>query len=250
MILVKAMPNPSQKYGETVCCAGVTADGKWKRLYPIRFRQLTSKFNRWQWVDFKYRKPAGDPRVESCHVFVFEDKISLGDELKSDDEKARFLNPLICASTDEAAARGQSLTLIRPIWARFHYRKKPLAVIDAEREGYKRAARQTSLPDKDLDALDPVPYAFGFHFEDGGGRHSHRCGDWETSATFWKMTKSKGEAAALTHLSETYNEKYQSKGMVFAMGTAKARPKQWLLLGVIRLNELTDAQKSQTSFGF
>jgi hypothetical protein len=38
--------------------------------------------------------------------------------------------------------------------------------------------------------------------------------------------------------------------MVFAMGTVKARPKQWLLLGVIRVNELTETQKRQASFGF
>ena len=55
---------------------------------------------------------------------------------------------------------------------------------------------------------------------------------------------------ALNYLNEMYNEKYPSKGMVFAMGTVKARPKQWLLLGVIRLNELTDLQRQQASFDF
>ena len=33
-ILVKALPQPSKQYGETVCCAGVTAEGQWKRLFP------------------------------------------------------------------------------------------------------------------------------------------------------------------------------------------------------------------------
>jgi hypothetical protein len=47
VIIIKAMPNPSRKHGETVCCAGVTADGEWKRLYPIRFHQLRDKFSRW-----------------------------------------------------------------------------------------------------------------------------------------------------------------------------------------------------------
>jgi hypothetical protein len=247
-MLVKAMPNPSKKYGETVCCAGVTTDGKWKRLYPVRFRHLESQFNRWQWVDFKYRRPTGDTRAESCHVF--EDKITVGDKLNSDEEKAKFLNPLVSHSTGEAAMRGQSLTLIRPSKARFHYRKKPTELIESEREGYRQTARQASLLDDDISAIEPTPYAFGFSFEDAAGRHSHRCGDWETNAAFWKIRKSKGEPAALAHLLETYNEIYPSRGMVFAMGTVKARPKQWLLLGVIRLNELTESQKSQTSFGF
>jgi hypothetical protein len=77
------------------------------------------------------------------------------------------------------------------------------------------------------------------------GRHVNQCGDWETSAAFWKLTRSHGEAAALKHLAGTYNDLYPSKGMVFAMGTVKARPRQWLLLGVIRLNELNEEQKRQ-----
>jgi hypothetical protein len=51
VIVVKAVPQPSQRYGETVCCAGLTRQGEWRRLYPIRFRHLKDKaFSRWQWV--------------------------------------------------------------------------------------------------------------------------------------------------------------------------------------------------------
>ena len=37
-ILVKALPQPSKTHGETVCCAGVTVHGEWKRLFPVRYR--------------------------------------------------------------------------------------------------------------------------------------------------------------------------------------------------------------------
>jgi hypothetical protein len=247
-MLIKAMPNPSQKYGETVCCAGVTPDGMWKRLYPVRFRQMDTKFQRWDWVEFKYRRPRGDTRPESCHVF--EDTLRVDGKLNGDAPRARLLNPLISPSTEDAAARGLSLTLVRPSHAHFHYRKKAQAVVDAERLGYQRVSKQTSFLDEELDALEPTPYAFAFSFEDAAGKHINRCGDWETSATFWKLRKSHGEDVALRHLSETYNEKYPSKGMVFAMGTVKARPKQWLLLGVIRLNELPEFQQRQAAFDF
>ena len=36
VIIVKAVPQPSKRYGEMVCCAGVTRQGEWRRLYPIR----------------------------------------------------------------------------------------------------------------------------------------------------------------------------------------------------------------------
>lgn len=70
-ILVKALPQRSATHGETVCCAGVTADGQFKRLFPVRFRHLSddSSFGRWDWVEFKYQLPTSDKRAESCHVW-------------------------------------------------------------------------------------------------------------------------------------------------------------------------------------
>lgn len=43
LIVVKAAPNPSQTYGETVCVAALRIDPHkpgWIRLYPINFRAL------------------------------------------------------------------------------------------------------------------------------------------------------------------------------------------------------------------
>jgi hypothetical protein len=232
------MPNPSRKHGETVCCAGVTAEGEWKRLYPIRFRQLRDKFNRWDWVKFEYQPPKGDTRPESCRVY--EDRLEVEYPLDKR-ERASLLNPLVMPSTKEAAARGMSLTLIRPINPKFKFRRKSPALIAAEREGYRATIRQASLVDKELEPIEPVPYVFGFSYEDAVGKHTMQCNDWETSAAFWKLRKTYGEQGALDHLSKTYNEEYPRKGMVFAMGTVKARPKQWLLLGVIRMDEVRQA---------
>jgi hypothetical protein len=153
VVLVKAMPNPSKKYGETVCCAGVTAEGKWKRLYPIRFRHLQDKFKRWDWVRFEYRAPTGDTRPESCHVW--EDRLSVNGELPKK-ERLSLLDPLILPSTEDAARRGMSLTLIRPADAEFRYRRKSASDIDEEREGYRLAARQMSMLDRELEALEPT----------------------------------------------------------------------------------------------
>ncbi|WP_400766767.1 hypothetical protein [Methylosinus sporium] len=243
VVLVKATPNPSRKYGETVCCAGVTADGQWKRLYPVRFRHLQdNKFKRWDWVNFQFRPPTGDHRPESCHVF--EDRIEVDGSL-GERERVTLLSPLILPSTREATARGLSLTLIRPTKSKFKYRRKSPEIVATEREAYRYAARQMSLLDKELEAFEPLPYAFAFSYEDAYGKHTMQCGDWETSATFWRHRKMYGEQAALDHLSKTFNEEYPRKGMVFAMGTIRKRPSQWMLLGVIRLDELR-----QESFQF
>lgn len=105
-ILVKALPQPSKRYGETVCCAGITPEGHWKRLYPIRFRHLSgdSSFKRWDQVRFSYVKPRQDKREESCHVQ--EDSIAILGELAKK-ERARAFDPLVVPSVAEAARRGQ-----------------------------------------------------------------------------------------------------------------------------------------------
>jgi hypothetical protein len=55
-VVIKAQPHRSSKYFETVCCAGIGRDGKWRRQYPVPFRVLKDKqkFTRWDWIEYEY----------------------------------------------------------------------------------------------------------------------------------------------------------------------------------------------------
>ena len=70
LITVKAAPNPSEKYGETVCVAGYNMDIEapgWIRLYPINFRELTpcESFKKYDVVEVDAVPARQDPRSES-----------------------------------------------------------------------------------------------------------------------------------------------------------------------------------------
>ena len=70
LVTVKAAPNPSERYGETVCVAGLRLDldnPGWVRLYPINFRELEndSRFRKYDVVSVTARPNPGDPRAES-----------------------------------------------------------------------------------------------------------------------------------------------------------------------------------------
>lgn len=70
MITVKAAPNPSERYGETVCVAGIRLDlehAGWVRLYPVNFRELDDRasFSKYDVVSVQARPNHGDPRGES-----------------------------------------------------------------------------------------------------------------------------------------------------------------------------------------
>ncbi|GAH02492.1 unnamed protein product, partial [marine sediment metagenome] len=71
LITVKAYPNPSKTYGETVCCAGIDIDTpQWVRLYPIPFRDLdrSKKFKKYTVIKVRCWKAHDDHRVESYKV--------------------------------------------------------------------------------------------------------------------------------------------------------------------------------------
>lgn len=235
VILVKALPQPSKKYGETVCCAGITKDREWKRLFPVRFRHLSgeSSFGRWDWVDFEYGRPVTDTRAESCHVH--EESIVKRGTLPAG-ERSTLLEPIMAASTKLAAAAGQSLALIRPRNTRFYWKSKTSAEIAEEKESYRLAARQTSFFDKELAEIEPSPFDFRFKFEDDGGKHDCQNGDWEAHAMFWREAHRTNPAAALKWMDEIFNVDFPRRGMAFAMGNQAKRPQTWQLLGVIRLD--------------
>src|SRR5882724_3335556 len=69
LVTVKAYPSPSTKYEETVCCAGITEDRQWVRLYPVPYRDLPGQkqFQKYDIieVDCERREPHKDDRPES-----------------------------------------------------------------------------------------------------------------------------------------------------------------------------------------
>ncbi|WP_245416160.1 hypothetical protein [Microvirga sp. 17 mud 1-3] len=236
VVLVKALPQPSKTYGETVCCAGVTLDRQWKRLFPVRFRHLSGEasFKRWDWVKFDHHRPTKDKREESCHVH--EESLVVDGQL-SKAERTRLLVPMIMPSGKAAEESGKSLALIRPRNPKFYYKRRNAVEVEEAQEAYRHAARQTSMFDKELAELEPSPYEFRFKFEDDAGKHDYECGDWETHTMFWSGCNRHSEAETLKWMSQVYNEEYPTKGMAFAVGNMAKRPQTWQLLGVIRLND-------------
>lgn len=236
-MLVKAVPQVGARHGETVCCAGVTRDHQWRRLYPVRFRHLdeTNKFKRWQWLRYASRAPTNDRRTESRHVF--EDKLQPLNSMRQG-ERAEFLERLIMPSARHAADEGHSLTIVRPIDYRFSIRPMKQGEHDALCRSYQKSTAQGSLLDQELKAFVPPQCHFRLRFTDADGTHSHQCGDWETIAAFTKWKRKYGAEKAARYLSDKYNDEYRENGVVFALGTIQKRPRQWALLGIIRANKL------------
>jgi len=184
-----------------------------------------------------------DKRAESCAVE--EDSIRIAGEMPKK-ERARLLNRLIVPSVVEAAGRGQSLALIRPTATKLFCRAKSATQIAQERAAYATAARQGLLLDKELESIEPTPYVFKFRFEDGNHRHTYTNGDWEAHAMYYRgLQRGMSATEVLNWMDHTFNVEYPRLGMAFAVGNQAKRPQVWQLLGVLRLDELTDNEKAQ-----
>ena len=72
LITVKTYPTLSREYAELVCTAGVEESGKWRRVYPVQFRQLIDeqKYRKYQWIEADLEKSTNDTRPESYKFMV------------------------------------------------------------------------------------------------------------------------------------------------------------------------------------
>ncbi|QMU57922.1 MAG: hypothetical protein GKR98_06750 [Boseongicola sp.] len=210
----------------------MTADGNWKRLFPIRFRRLQGdqSFKRWDIVEFDYRKHASDHRPESCRVH--EESIHIVGRTKKSAEKASLVARALTPSEKYASAEDMSLALIRPKNVRFASKKRTDVELNKMRERFAAQSAQLSLIEEEIAAYEPCPYEFTMHYFDEDGPHRKTCSDWETSATFFNHRRKYGEEATLRHLEKTYCHDYVESGLYFAIGNMKKRPKTWQLLGI------------------
>lgn len=97
--------------------------------------------------------------------------------------------------------------------------------------------------DKPAPPLEPCPYEFKVRWVDlNGQEHNRTCDDWETSTAFLRRRERHGEQDGLLSLRQTYEEDYMARGMRLALGTHSRRNQQWLLVGILRVDDLAQSE--------
>lgn len=241
-ILVKAFPQPSQKHEETVCCAGITEDGRrLLRLYPIRYRRLPGEhqFTRFDLVEMRVSKALNDRRPESFRVDEASiRRIEPGDRLK-DRSKVRLWQPFIAPSLDvlhEANRLSeQSLGIVRPDPGSVRFMVRPAK--DADQADIQVAEQvrqvQNSLFEAPLQPLEPPEFVFSYRFTSEGKPHEHVIHDWEVQAAY-RSYKQRYQESALGRLKQEYGEAIPAQNLHFIMGTMAAHPRTFIVIGLLR----------------
>jgi hypothetical protein len=253
LILCKTYPSPSARYAETSCVAGMTASGKFIRLYPVPFRLVSDEqqFKKWQWITARLEKARDDHRPESHRVFV--------DTIECDAEplragkigwphRAEVLSKLPVFSDfaeveKTRAAGGGTLALLRParIVGLDITKTEHPEWTEQEKQKLLSLQQQTELFDeieegKQIRLLEKLPFDFHYRYEcDADSQtfsYRHKLVDWEIGALYRTVKRQHGEKWEEPFRAKLEQE-LPSKDLLFLLGTIHRFPNQWLLVSLI-----------------
>lgn len=238
LVTVKTYPQPSDKYHETVCTAGVCEDGSFIRIYPMPFRSLEDgyHFKKYQWITVDVEKNISDPRPESYKAYP--STLELGEHISSKkwDVRAHHIfkkhSPTTQCKLNELYGTKASLGIVKPKEVRdFTYEPDSPEWSPKQKEGM----RQLFL-DRPACTLEKIPWRFKYDFLCENPRcKGHYCTieDWEVFQLFRNMRQKYGESTALTMVKDTFLNKLCSpkKDVHFFVGMHN-RHRVWMIIGL------------------
>lgn len=252
-VLVKAYPQPSTTYEETVCVAGISESGEFVRLYPVRFRRLSreARFDRYDLIEVRGERPRTDHRPESFHVD--EDSIRVihrGAGMSAESKAKLWMNHVsasLPALREANEERNVSLGIVRPDPGTVKFTWEAASKADDEDKAIASALKyQTSLIEEPLDPLPEPEYAFYYSYESGGKKSRGQIHDWEVQAAY-SAYKRRYAAGALDKLREAYQVNMVRNNLHLFLGTMKAHPRVFIIVGLLRSSADFDAVGAQPS---
>lgn len=241
LITIKAPPNPSKKYQEANCCAGIDLDtGQWVRLYPIPFRLLdySKRFPKYSIVSVDCQRPTRDKRIESYKVD--QDSIKILGHLDTKNkwsERKKIVLPVLSPSfckISKDISTNKSLGLFKPADIEFDITKS----VHKNEKKLEAAYKQYYLFDKKLEPIEQIPFNFYYKFKchktPDCPAHILKIHDWEIVQSYrsWRYRYADQDI-----LLEKIKEKWldiagPEKDVYFYVGNMWQHPKQFMVLGV------------------
>ncbi|MFN8362021.1 MAG: hypothetical protein U0264_19105 [Candidatus Kapaibacterium sp.] len=244
LITVKAYPAISKKYGETVCTAGITEEGKWIRIYPIPFRQLDYKnrFHKYDWVELDLIKNSKDFRKESYRPANLQEIDTVG-HIETDGNtwllrreailhKAKIYNNLaVLIAEAKNKTICTSLAIFKPtkiisfIYERVtsEWDKNKLVALNSLKAQGNLFYNEDENDIQEFEVVNKVPYKFSFRFQDDAGIVSTlMIEDWEIGSLYWNVLKKHegNEILACEDVKKRYFDDFaKTKDYYFFLGT-------------------------------
>jgi hypothetical protein len=244
LVLVKAYPQPSAKYTESVCVAGLRVDGpklEWVRLYPVQFRLLQGgrQFGKYDIIRVRVRKPtSGDTRRESfTPIQETIEKLGHLESKRGWASRIPYIEQVRVESMCELQRRqqedGTSLGVFRPA----EFTKFEITPTSPDWDAGRQAAlgQGNLLCDSPKLPLEKIPFDFHYSFScDDASCNGHRMSmiDWELGQNY-RQTAGRPEDERLKLLMERWRDDVcgPMRDIHFFAGNIAKRQKTFVLLG-------------------
>jgi hypothetical protein len=264
LIAVKTYPTLSTKYEELVCTAGFLENGRWIRIYPIRFRQrpYAQQYKKYQWIEVDLVKNERDFRPESFRPVSHETPIHLLEDIPSDGAswhaRRKFVLGKVYYNLEELIAEAKnksiqtSLAVFKPTTI------KEFVVEEVERDWSKEklaSLQQLNLfsaaTDNNAEVVRKLPYKFSYRFEDNKGKSSHlMIEDWEIGALYWNLVAQHegNENRAIAGVRAKYFDDFaKTKDLHLFLGTTfefhlKNAPNPFVIIGTFHPKSITQTE--------
>jgi hypothetical protein len=249
LLTVKAYPEPSKKYGSSVCLAGITDSGEFIRLFPVPFDLFRSrKIPKYSWIevectrvnDYTGRKESHKVRRDApnCGITVVDDSLVRTEGGRTPwIERSRKVMPLRSESIEELQRKfGEDRTSLGIVKVNslldFHYRK-PLDEFERDVEEGRSTQIQRNLYGIDRSLLEVIPHNFYYRFKccQDCPEHDMSFEDWELFESFrsWRRNY-KDNDVLWTKLREKYLDWFRARDLHFFVGT-HSRWGNWMIVG-------------------
>lgn len=234
MLMVKTYPQPSKKYQNLVCSAGITDDGRWMRLYPVKFElfQGRESIHKYDILRLKVEKNGSDLRKESYKVIEILDR-STKDEADWS-ERERWINKVgIDMSMEDLQRRYHedftSLGIIRPMDIQKLISEKPVSEEDIQIS----KDIQMTLFNEPIRIVDEIMNKFQYVFScDGQYEHGIMCEDWELLEAYRKYWEIYEDPEIVWRkLNDRFFDWLLGRDLHFVMGTHSRFP-TWMIIGL------------------
>ncbi|MHA1679407.1 MAG: hypothetical protein ACTSUE_00210 [Promethearchaeota archaeon] len=250
-IIVKAYPEPSKKYGSSICTAGLVDDREWIRIYPIDlnyYLKHKATFKKWTLIeaDVKPRKEKlnrkESHKVNENSIVLVDNSLAGGSLIQKDWDRRnkillKKLSPSMAHLEEAKQEKSISIGLIKPRAFKFHLRDD---IENIEVEEAKNL--QSTLFGERLITPDKIPkkFAYKFYCQDQGCNcnvkkrpHDMICEDFELLESFRQWRKRYKDFKILeTKLIEKYDDFMKEKReLYFVVGTTHLFG-TWVIIGL------------------
>lgn len=228
-ITVKIYPGFSSQEEETMYAAGLSEDGSWIRIAPLRFerRCYDRQYRKYEWIEMDLVRKRSDQRRETHHPRRRGTPVRVIERIHHENnwdlrKKIALQNVYMGMNRLIADARNRSKVTSLATF-------KPARLLDFFWEKTERSwtEEQTDWLDQHnlverrngaLQLIRKLPYLFSYTIEDINGRESTlMIDDWELGRYFWeRMERQHGdEAAALEDVRNRYFIEFTREREVF-----------------------------------